>query len=293
MSTLDELAAGIEDFATIPEVVTRVIRELERPDECNLEEVAELITLDPVLAARITQVSRSALFGGGAADESLEAAIMRIGLKRTYNIVTTVGVLNAVPSLPEPLSLVSFWTLGLGSALTAEQLAFDLGYQDPKEAYLAGLVHLLGEAYLAVQFTPRYRRAIQTAREKGQSYDQGLLNEFEVTHTELCTRLLYHWNFPASVIRAVQYCADPELAEEDHMLPSIIFAADGICRDLLIADSGPDHVKGTWVVELPDDFIERIEGIGHSDISCYLTDRPLFLCEVEDFVKATFQVAAR
>ena len=56
----------------------------------------------------------------------------------------------------------SFWTLGLASGILGRRLAEDLGYANPDEAYLAALVHLIGSALLAVEFTPRFEQAIET-----------------------------------------------------------------------------------------------------------------------------------
>ncbi len=287
-AVLDRLTRDIEDFPTLPDVALRVNGAFEDP-EFELAEVAAMIGQDPVLASRIVRLSRSPIFGGGSGgDTDLEQAILRLGAKETKNAVTAVAIMNTLPELPEPVTLVSFWTLSLGSAMSARQLALDLGIVAPEQAYLAGLVHTLGEAYLAIQFTERYRAAIDRSTENSAPLELTISREFEVSPAVIGARLLRTWRFPEAIAEAVEYHLVPQDAPEQKLLAGIVFAADRICRDLRLAPKDPGHTDQAWVGEIPHDFMQRIEALGYPDITYYLIEQREFLKSVEDSVRATF-----
>ncbi len=287
--TLDALMLGMEDFPTIPDVVLEVTRELERED-CELPSITQKIAMDGVLASRIVQTARSPIFGGMMQDASVEQAIMRLGIPGTRDTVLAVGLMNTLPPLPAPLSLTSFWSLGLGSALSARQLARDFGYDRPEVAYLAALVHSLGEAYLALKHTERFITAFDGAHARRQSVEGALEDEFGVGHPAVAGRLLESWNFPEEVVDAVAHHLEPEKSTDNALLASLVYTADRICRDLRLAPEDPGHRDRAWVTELPAEIIARVEDLGYPDITFYLIEQREFLRHVEDIVRATFSI---
>jgi HD-like signal output (HDOD) protein len=287
MDALNELTRYIDRFPTLPEVALGVADKLEAP-ACDLRKIAELIAMDPVISAQMIRMANSALFGGTAPTDSLLVAINRLGITQTRNAVLTVAVMNTVPVLPPPLSINDFWTLGLGTALSARHIGRGMGYTNPEQAYLAGLVHSLGEAYLAVFFTDRYRQTAETARLKNSSLEAGIIQEFGVSHTDLCAAILRKWNFPESVTEAVQFHLTPELAPCEKVLASILFSADRIWRDLAAGTGSPELPDHSWAEEIPEAFSARIRALGYPDITFFLMEQLEFVNDVREVVRSTF-----
>ncbi len=286
MSTLSELLEDLDSFPTIPAIARRVIEELEN-EECDLDRVADLVSKDALLTARTFRLVKTPLYSGQMPVNSLQEAIMRMGRKELRNLAFSVGIIEALPDLPLPLTLESCWTLGLASALSAQHLAGEIGYPDPERAYLAGLVHSLGEAYLAINHTERYRRAIESAREAEVSYETGLANEFGVSHPEIAAEVLRIWEMPAAVVDVVLHHLQPSEAE-DPMLAGIVFAADRICRDLQLTEKDAGHQERAWVEEIPPELMSKIDDIGYPDITFYLMEQKEFLDYVRDSVHSVF-----
>jgi HD-like signal output (HDOD) protein len=290
MDPLDELTRDLDRFPTLPEVATRVIRMLENPD-CDLTEVADAISLDPVLTGRIVQIASSPAFGLQMQKATLRQAILRLGIKETRSVVVSVAVMSTVPELPDPLDLHDFWTLGLGTALSARQLAIEFCHPEPEAAYLAGLVHSLGEAYLAVLFTDRFREAVMAAQEHEIPFERAIESEFGVGHPAVSAALLRTWGFPNGVLDAVAHHLRPDEAPSDKLLATVVFAADRICRDLGLAPAEPGRAERAWVLEIPREIISRIESLGYPDITYFLIEQREFLRHVAEFVRQTFAAA--
>jgi HD-like signal output (HDOD) protein len=281
------LLARVDQFPTLPDVVLRVSRALLDP-EVDLPRVAGMIELDSALSAHLIRAANSPLFGGMSVD-SVGRALGRLGTRQTRNVVITVGLLKTVPKLPSPYSVRSFWVLGLASAVVARRIAHDLSYPDPEQAYLAALVHCLGEAYLAIEYTERVRCAMQGWREIGGDFEDFLSREFGCEVPELTAGLLIAWNFPTAIVEAIRWHWYPDCAPaEQSLLASIVLAADRLCRDLGlgVADPGPD--EKAWIEDVPPEFEKRLAERGYPDLTFYLLDLHDDLREVERFANSVF-----
>ena len=281
------LLARVEKFPTLPDVVLRVSRALLDP-EADLHAVAQMIELDPTLSAHLIRAANSPLFGTLSVD-SVGRALGRLGTEQTRSAVITVALLKTVPKLPSPYSIRSFWVLGLASGVVARRIARDLAFPDPEQAYLAALVHCLGEAYLAIEYTDRVRGAMQNWRELGGEFEDYLSKEFGCELPEVTAGLLASWNFPPAIVEAVRWHWYPDCAPADQsMLASIVLAADRLCRDLGLGVADPGPEEKAWIEDVPEEFEQRLAQRGYPDLTFYLLDLHDDLREVERFANSVF-----
>ena len=287
MNNLDLLVREVDNFPTLPNVATQALEELERED-CDFDEVASLISLDPVLAGRVVRLSNSAFFGAAQRAETVEAAICRLGIVECRNLILTVALMTAIPDLPEPHNAKVFWTASLASALIAEKIAADIGYSPCERAYLAGLVHLIGEAVLAIQFTERFRRAISTSRADQIPFVPSLTEEFGYDHAAVSARILEHWSFRSEVIEAVRNQFSPSQARTDKLLPCLVVMADGVCRDEGLGLEDPTHAARAWTATLPELAASALRAAGHAEIGEYLDSIEEQIKEAIDFASTVF-----
>ena len=284
MSVPEELLSRVEGFATLPDVVSRVRRTLDQPD-FQMDRVARLIELDPSLSARLIQLANSPVFGGWSAIENVVDAVRRLGASETRTVVLTVGLMQNLPRLPEPCDVRKFWEHGLATAMMARRISGDVGIAKGDTAYLAGLVHNLGEAYLAVQFTRRFRRAIENT--KDGEITGPLRDEFGCDPAELSAAILEGWSFPRSVVEAVRWQREPASAPQEEVLASSVMAADRLCRALGLGPI-PSQENATWIDEVPDAFVEQLAQGGYPDLTFYLMELVEDLGEISGFARSVF-----
>ncbi len=287
MQAVEQLIREPERLPTLPSVATRALEELERKD-CDFEEVASLVALDPVIAARVLRLANSAFFGAQRKADSVEEAIARLGIRECRSLILTVALMEAVPDLPAPHNAKVFWTLSLASALIAERLARDIGYDRPERAYLAGLVHLLGEAVLAIQFTDRFRRACAVTKRDGLPLAVSLTEEFGCDHAALTAKILERWAFPEPVIDAVRVQFTPTARCSDPLLPCLIVAADGICRDRGLGLQENGRRPREWISLLPEHFASGLREAGYADLAVYMGSLDVAIQEAIDFALTVF-----
>ncbi|CCQ09820.1 FIG00951002: hypothetical protein [Pseudoalteromonas luteoviolacea B = ATCC 29581] len=76
---------------TLPEIAVRVRQAADDPD-VNLMQMAEVISHDPALAARMIKVANSAFMGRTVKVSNLNQAVTRIGLRQIKNIATAMAM---------------------------------------------------------------------------------------------------------------------------------------------------------------------------------------------------------
>jgi|GEM_PF-4914057 HD-like signal output (HDOD) protein len=135
------------DCLTIPPYppVANSLARLINAGDYGLRELADLVRVDQTLAAATIRHANSAMLGQGNQISSLEMAVTRIGTRELVNVVSVLGLAQAVNKRGPLLSLRhGVWRVAVATAEIARRLAVARGL-DPEEAFLAGLLHNFGK----------------------------------------------------------------------------------------------------------------------------------------------------
>lgn len=142
---IDDVAAGRVELPTIPGVVQRLIAALRDPD-VDSRTIAEALSRDPVLSAKVLRVANSSFFGGQRAMASIDAAVGMIGTQALNRLIVACGVSSTFEGIAG-IDMRLFWRDALVAAIAANKLA-PLLAADAEEAYICGLLHATGHLIL-------------------------------------------------------------------------------------------------------------------------------------------------
>ena len=143
--------AGVIVFPTYVDAAFRLRKELQNR-ELPLQRIAKMVSLEPLVAAKLMQLAGSVLYSpDGTPARDLTAAIKRLGVE----LVRTTALAIAMSQLLRSKEIAVFsefthtlWNHSLKTAAAARVLAQKLTPINPDEAMLAGLVHDLGAFYM-------------------------------------------------------------------------------------------------------------------------------------------------
>ena len=129
----------------LPGVSARISKALQDPD-IAIDELARLIGADPAIAGGLISIANSALFGGIAACESLQAAIVRLGVEQTRTLVMTLAAKGLFVSGKSWVRkrLQTMWRHAVDMGSYATVLARLSSDFDGAKALLLGLLHEIG-----------------------------------------------------------------------------------------------------------------------------------------------------
>ncbi len=159
---LPEAIANADNLPSPPTVATEVLMLTQR-DDARFEELAEVISNDPALAAKILKLANSAAFRRGAAVSSLEVAGMRLGMKTLRLMALSFSLTETIPRDGEdddPFNYVAYWRYSMTTAVAGRALARLLRNPKADEAFMCGLLGRFGQIVMAQAIPEEYRAAV-------------------------------------------------------------------------------------------------------------------------------------
>lgn len=140
----DDVAHNRIHLPTLPEVALKV-RDAVENDDADAHQVAEIVTGDPALSARLVQVANSPLYRGRASIDNVQMAVTRMGLKLVKSLVVSLAMKQMFQATSEALDKAfrKAWEDSVEVGAISRVLAQGVGLE-PEQAMLAGLIHNIG-----------------------------------------------------------------------------------------------------------------------------------------------------
>jgi HD-like signal output (HDOD) protein len=191
VALLDDLEKQKLVLPTLPEVALKV-RDAVSDEDASAKQIAEVISLDPAISARMIQVANSPLLRGSQKTDTVEQAITRMGHSLVKSMVTTMAM-EQVFKATNPLTkkyMHDIWTQSTQIASIASAMASHFTKLKPDQAMLAGLVHNIGAL-------PIISRAEQIpALIQDEDIFASLIERLS---GPIGTSIMQSWNFPSEL----------------------------------------------------------------------------------------------
>lgn len=202
------MVGEMESLPSVPRVYSELTRVLADPDT-DLKDVVKVVEQDVAMYAKILQLVNSAFFGLARRVTSIQQAVNYIGTSTLRNLALSVEVFRAfegTKAVPG-FSLEALQDHGLAVARLAARLLTDR--RQGESAFMAGMLHDVGQLILATRLPEHFARALGRAR--GSSDDLHTIERelLGVTHAELGAYLLGLWGLPYPVVEAVAHHHSP------------------------------------------------------------------------------------
>ena len=202
------------NLPSLPAVALQVVRMTREPD-VELEQVAEVVSHDPALAARMLKLSNSPLFGRSREVSTLDEALMVLGMKtvRLAAISFSLVPLLGSPAEGETFDFRDFWCRSVTSAVVAKTVGEEVAKHVQEEAFICGLLMDVGVPILFKAIPAKYgpMRDHMDAGHPSLVQEEHLIG---ATHADVAAELLNRWELPELVVDAVCYHHRPnELPE--------------------------------------------------------------------------------
>ncbi len=219
-----EMARNIPCSPWLLPKVTAVVR---KEDYSNTE-LEGLILQDTGLAATVIRIANSAFFNRGRQCETLQDAILRLGRKEVYRLVSSSLAQRWLSAEVkgygwEPGDLYKH---SAAVAIAAQAIAKGRDGFDPEMAYTAGLFHDVGKLALAYSRSDQFDTIRIYQQQSGVSWRQAEHDLLGYDHCDIGGALLEGWQFPVEYIETVCYYSRPQLAaKNERSLVTLVHAA--------------------------------------------------------------------
>jgi len=231
-----------------PQIMVDLQMEQLNP-QCSMARIAKLISQDVGLAGSMLKTVNSRLFGLKNKIASIEQAISLLGITSVVNISNALSIRGSLTD-EAIVALGRFWDSAMDIAATSSNIAKQIGYRAPDEAYTFGLFHNCGIPLLMQRFDNYADVMKQAYAEKSRrviDIENDLLN---TNHAVVGYYVARSWNLPSHICDSIAEHHSAEMVFTDtdgtptarKNLIAILKMAEHICRNYMtLGDAKEDY----------------------------------------------------
>jgi putative nucleotidyltransferase with HDIG domain len=247
---------------SLPIVVTKVLSMLNDPD-FSVRQLSRVISDDTALASRTLAISRSARYAQRHQPTTVHEAVLVLGYQTLRNIVMATAAqsfLTRKSKIAEKL-----WSHSLAAALTARILSQRAGFKDSELAFLAGLLHDVGEMILLHGDPKGFERVLEEVQQTKEPIVEKEKEMYSFDHSSIGVALLDFWNIDTRIGEAVLCHHDQEDNPNPRSLITMLSMVDYLCfrADLGFSEPPvpPPQVFGAFGCEEEESLEELVQEV--------------------------------
>jgi putative nucleotidyltransferase with HDIG domain len=273
--SLEALVANTPDLPTLPAAVIAVIQETESPTG-SAQTVAQALSKDPALAARVLRLANSAYYSLARQVMSIPEAVVVLGMRTVRNLAMIAG---SYPWMIRPfrgydLGPHELWAHSLAVAVASQSLARRCRLSEA-EAFSAGLFHNIGKAVLSIWLEAKMPILVSPEDAANLPFDQIEKRTLGYDHTEVGAHVAEMWNLPKPLIRVIRYHHDPDLGAPNPLLDCVHIAdflamsagfnpgSDGLRYEVSAGAFNRAGIEPGEIPTLLEEFLQIHEGHSH------------------------------
>jgi HD-like signal output (HDOD) protein len=228
---LSKKVSELGNLPAMPSVLNSLTEHFSQdPSRINIHKVVELISYDKSLAAQCLRMANSALFHRYSEIQSVNDAVLALGLGRVRDIVYSCSLPQLFVGSKQGMAPATFWRHALGVALVSQHLGQRLAVACQDKLYLTGLLHDIGILVNALLFPREFAGILLTAETTEVPLCEAEQQVLGFSHCESGRILADLWKLPASISTVVEFHHTPPTEGDDVELAAIIYLADLLCR---------------------------------------------------------------
>ncbi|MDH3630981.1 MAG: HDOD domain-containing protein [Gammaproteobacteria bacterium] len=216
-----------------PHLLSRLLDVCHDPDS-TIDELADLIGTDAALTGKLIMAVNSAAFEIKQPIENLSHAVALLGheLVKTMMLTSSMQQLFAGLINTQKEFVCNAWLESLYCAVISKDFAHSLNYDNPQDAYLAGLLHHFGQIVFDAKFHDQYVDIMNSPTEAEVISKE--IKKFGTSHTELGACLIEQWaSLSPAIADAVRFHhEEEELLQGGDILCQIVAEASEMSRHL-------------------------------------------------------------
>ncbi len=226
---LQKIMDQVDAFPAIPGSALRLLELLDQAD-ASIQDIEDVLRLDPGLTANVLKLTNSAFFGLPSKVGSVKRAVLLLGLKKLKQLIMASCV-SAVMDKDIPgydLPAGELWRHSIAVSVAAEGLVRELDIESGDDIFTAALLHDVGKLVLG-QFIDDDYGAFRAAAGHNVSFECAEKEVLGTDHADIGARILEQWSLPAELVHAVRWHHNPELATDILPMTDIVHVANMLC----------------------------------------------------------------
>jgi len=252
---------------TIPAVAAKVIA-LTKDNNVSMKALAETITSDQGLAAKVLRTVNSSFYGMRQRCSSINQAIVMLGLSAVKTLALGFSLVSAISEMDsEGFDQAAYWRRSLYTGIAAKLIAKEAKSGFEEESFLGGLLQDIGCFALHQALGRQYQAIVARTNGDHRMLVKYELQELEVQHPDIGALLADRWKLPEELTMPVKYHERPTAAPAAHLRLVRAVGLGNIAADVLISEDPVEPLRrfyqrcGQWftfTAATSDDILKKI-----------------------------------
>jgi diguanylate cyclase (GGDEF)-like protein len=187
-----------------PSLAVRILDAVKK-DETSFNELANIISSDPALSAKILMIANSSFYNVAREIDSIPKALSILGTNTLKNIALSFVIAKDLRgSAEDGFDFDFFWKRALTAAVSAEILSPIIS--DKKEdMFVTGLLQDIGIVIMYLCRKDDYLRVLDEKRASSLAIEESERKIFGFDHQELGSEVLKNWGLPDTIYQPIRY----------------------------------------------------------------------------------------
>ena len=249
---LKEMITAIDTLPSVPTIYMELQEKIADP-AVELNDVAEIISKDMAMTAKILQLVNSAFFGLFQKVETPLRAVSLLGLDTIKSLALGVQIFSD-KSLSTNAQLVDeLWRHSMQVGAFAKKITYaETGDNEAaSEALFAGILHDIGKLILLTKMEKKYAEVITAAESQSSTMFDAEKKILNSSHCEMGAYLIGLWGFGTDVIEAIGFHHQLENYPAQTFTPALAVHVANVYEHQL----NPEQNSGT-IHQLDMDYIK-------------------------------------
>jgi len=206
---LNELKAA--DRLPSPSGTALAIMQLVQQSDATVQQVSQLVKVDPALSGRILRFANSAAFGARRPIADIQTAVMMMGMQTVRNFALSLSLIgsNSKGHCLE-FDYEAYWSRSLAMSVSIAAITAREVTVVPAESFTLGLLSDIGGLALATAWSEIYGECLGMA--EGKQLLALERERFAIDHNALSLMLLADWGFPTVFLDALKLSFEMKVA---------------------------------------------------------------------------------
>jgi putative nucleotidyltransferase with HDIG domain len=253
----------VEALINVPtlQVMLEKIKPLMESPNAGVEDIANIISADQALSAKILRVVNSVSYGFFGSISSLRHALVILGFDAVKGLILSTSVFDAMLAG----GFYGLWQHSMGCAITAGVIARKIRDPNPEEISIAALLHDIGKVIIKTELPEESSGIDQAVTEKKISTYDAERQILGFDHAMVGEWLCQVWNLPDKLADPVAYHHQPDLSRFAQRPTAIVHVANIFVRAIGFGFGGDNLVPGinpaAWeMLDISDSLVREIIG---------------------------------
>ena len=246
MPNTQDYLVNVAELITLPDIYIAIKETIESP-ESNMNDLAQIISIDPAISTRLLKIANSPFYGQASGVDSLHKAVSLLGTKTIHDTVLAITLSHVFQSMLDVnFDVPGFWQNSIMRGVVAKSCATELKINDPDRLFILGLLSNIGHMIMGIRDPILMQKVMTQHRKSGFPIHLFERSTFGFDYAELGADILEGWSIPNSIISGIRYQNCPEIAPECKQEAAIVYCAGRLRPD---EDEFPNMIDDETLIQ--------------------------------------------